>query len=73
MFIRLFEENGLVAIVDPSSRVAKFTESEFVARYLRRGKGEPELKKFLPPKTHLIIVPKMSYRHQLTSIGRHWR
>ena len=58
ILIRLLEDHGLVAVVDRSSRVAKFLQTEFGARYLRSGAGEPVLKTLLPPKTHLVTVPK---------------
>lgn len=53
----MFEDHGIVAVVDKSSRVAKFLLTEFGARYLRRGAGEPALKCLLPPKTHIVTVP----------------
>ena len=60
VFIRLFEDHRLVAVVDPSTRVARFLESEFGARYLGRGAVELSLKILLPAKTHLVTVPTNS-------------
>lgn len=57
MLIRLLEDHGMVAVVDTSSRAAKFLQTEFGARYLERGATESALKILLPPKTHLVLIP----------------
>ncbi|CAM9398118.1 unnamed protein product [Ascophyllum nodosum] len=57
VLIRLFEDHKLVAVVDASSRVGKFLQSEFGARYLRTGATEQSLQKLLPAKTYLVEVP----------------
>ena len=57
VLIRLFEDHGLVAVIKASSRLAVFLQSEFGASYLRQGAIEPSLKKLLPAKTFLVMVP----------------
>ena len=60
MVIRLFEDHGLVAVVKATSRLAIFLQTELGASYLRRGAAEPSLKKLLPAKTFLVMVPTNS-------------
>ena len=54
----MFEDHGLVAVVgNASSRVERSLQSEFGARYLKKGAPEMLLKNLLPPKTYLVRVP----------------
>jgi len=72
VLIRLIEDHGLVAVIDTSSHAAKFLQSEFGARYLRRGASEPALKGLLPPKTYLVMVPSNATAVSIaTSVARH--
>lgn len=56
MLIRLFEDHGLVAVIN-GARIKKFLRSEFDVISLKKGAEEPGLQKLLPPNTHLVIVP----------------
>ena len=68
MLIRMFEDHRLVAVVvNASSRVGSFLESEFGARYLKTGASEMSLKILLPPKTYLVEVP--AYYATATSVA----
>ena len=58
--IRSFEDHGLVAVINTSSRLAVFLLSEFGASYLRQGAVEPSLRKLVPPKTFLVMIPTNS-------------
>ena len=72
MLIRLFEDHGLVAVIDTSSRVARFLQSKFGARYLREGAGESALKNLLPPKTYLAMISTNQTAISIaTSVARH--
>ena len=69
----MFEDHGLVAVVgDASSRVGRFLQSKFGARYLKTGAPEMSLKKLLPPKTYLVEVPaNVTVTSIASSIARH--
>lgn len=72
VLIRLIEDHGLVAVIDTSSHVAKFLQSEFSARYLRRGASEPALRGLLPPGTYLVMVlPDTTAVSIATRVARH--
>ena len=72
MLIRLFEDHGLVAVIKATSRLAVFVQSELGASYLRRGAVEPSLKKLLPAKTFLVVVPANSTALDVaTRVARH--
>ena len=73
MLIRMFEDHRLVAVVvNASSRVGSFLQSEFGARYLKTGAPEMSLKNLLPPKTYLVGVPANATTTSVaTSIARH--
>lgn len=68
----MFEDHGLVAVIDASSHVTRFLQSEFGARYLRRGAADQALKSLFPPKTYLVTVPKNSTAISVaTRVARH--
>ena len=72
VFIRLFEDHSLVAVVDASSRVGKFLQSESGARYLGAGATEQSLEKLLPTETYLVEVPaNVTATSVATSIAGH--
>ena len=72
VLIRLFEDHSLVAVVDASSRVGKFLQSKFGARYLRAGASEQSLQKLLPTETYLVEVPaNVTATSVATSIAGH--
>lgn len=70
--VRLFESHGLVAVLNASSHVAKFLQTEFGARYLRRGGETAALNNLLPPKTHLIKVPTNATAVSIAAIIAGW-
>ena len=61
-----------MVVVDASSRVGRFLQSKFGARYLKTGAPEMSLKQLLPPKTYLVEVPANTTAiYVATSIARH--
>ena len=61
-----------MAVVDASSRVGRFLQSEFGARFLETGAPEMSLKNLLPAKTYLVEVPANATTSFVAmSIARH--
>lgn len=56
VLIRLFDEHGLVAVVN-GTLIKTFLKSEFNATPLENGATEPALKELLPANTYLVVVP----------------
>lgn len=59
MLIRLFEDHGLVAVINGAC-VKKFLKSSLGAKCLKVGALEPCLQKLLPAHTYMIVVPRGS-------------